>query len=185
MGREIRRVPANWEHPKSEDPYGRERLQPMYDSTFADAASEWKEAFAAWERGERPSYCSEDSKHLEYWEWENSPPTREYYRPWKDDEATWFQLWETVSEGTPVTPPFATKEELADHLAEHGDAWDQERCNDPGSCRLFGLTPGKPGWGKKKAYAFVMGDGWAPSMVAVGGQVMSGVDFVASRTDKQ
>jgi hypothetical protein len=26
----------------------------------------------------------------------------------KGKEATWFQAWETVTEGTPVTPPFAT-----------------------------------------------------------------------------
>jgi hypothetical protein len=26
----------------------------------------------------------------------------------RDKEATWFQAWKTVTEGTPVTPPFAT-----------------------------------------------------------------------------
>jgi hypothetical protein len=35
----------------------------------------------------------------------------------QDKEATWFQAWETVTEGTPVTPPFATTDELVDYLA--------------------------------------------------------------------
>lgn len=35
MGREVRRVPPNWKHPKSEDGRG---LQPMHDRIFDDAA---------------------------------------------------------------------------------------------------------------------------------------------------
>jgi hypothetical protein len=35
-------------------------------------------------------------------------------------------LYETVSEGTPVTPSFATAEELIDHLATVGQDWDQQ-----------------------------------------------------------
>jgi len=97
----------------------------MHDETFEHAAKEWKDGFAKWEGGERPEYCDPDDAKLEFWEWEGGPPDREYYRPWKDEEATWFQVWETVSEGTPVTPPFATREELAAHLAEYGDDWDR------------------------------------------------------------
>src|SRR4051812_14783374 len=107
MGREIRMVPPNWDHPKHDG-----RLQPMFDRTFEKEAAEWKSEFAAWERGERPDFCTDDSRLLEFWEWHGAPPDRAYYRPWKDDEATWFQIWETVSEGTPVTPPFATRAEL-------------------------------------------------------------------------
>lgn len=148
MGREIRRVPANWDHPKQEGWYDG-RLQPMYDERFDDAASKWKAEFAKWESGERPDYCSEDNKGLEYWEWETSPPERAYYRPWKDDDATWFQVWETVSEGTPVTPPFETREGLIDYLATNGDFWDQKR--------------GDGAWDRAAAAKFVSA-GWAPSL---------------------
>lgn len=40
------------------------------------------------------------------------------------EELGWC-LYETVSEGTPVTPVFATAEDLIDHLATVGQDWDQ------------------------------------------------------------
>jgi hypothetical protein len=151
MGREIRKVPPNWQHPKIEGWRGeRGDLQPMHDRTFADAAREWKEGYAAWERGERDEYCTGDSRNREYWEWNGDPPDRAYYRTWSDEEATWFQVWETVTEGTPVTPPFATPEELVDYLVQHGDAWDQRR--------------GNGGWEREAAEGFVR-DGFALTLV--------------------
>lgn len=149
MGREIRKVPPNWDHPKQQGQYDG-RLQPMFNERFEDAAAEWKAEYAKWESGERPDYCTEDSRHLEYWEWNGGPPDRDYYRTWADDEATWVQVWETVSEGTPVTPPFATAAELVDYLATNGDFWDQKRGDGP--------------WPRKNAEKFV-NDGWAPSFM--------------------
>lgn len=177
MGREIRKVPPNWQHPKPSNERG-ERYQPMYARTFAEAAAEWKAEFAEWESGARPGYCSDENKTLEFWEWSGMPPDRDYYSPFTETEATWFQLFETVSEGTPVSPPFATREELAAYLAENGDDWDQKRCWEPHSCQLFGLTYGTPGWGIERATRFCMGSGWAPSMVVENGNVMSGIEFV-------
>ena len=153
MGREIRMVPPNWDHPKDE----RGQLQSMFNSSFAQVAAEWKANFARWESGERPDYADEDDRKLEYWEWEGPPPDRDSYRPWNDEDATWFQLWETVSEGTPITPPFPTKEALADHLAKHGTYWDN--------------TP----WGYAKAAAMVNA-GYAPSMILTGGAIIMGED---------
>ncbi len=149
MGREIRKVPPNWEHPKT-DRYSDDSYQPMYDRTFATEATEWKAAFAKWEAGERPEHCTGHYRDVEYWEWDQAPPDRSYYRPYSDEEATWFQVYETVSEGTPVTPPFATKEELVDYLATHGDFWDQKRGHGP--------------WDRANAEKFV-GVGWAPSLI--------------------
>lgn len=40
------------------------------------------------------------------------------------DELGWC-LYQTVSEGTPVTPVFATADELIDHLCTVGQDWDQ------------------------------------------------------------
>jgi hypothetical protein len=156
MGREIRKVPPNWVHPKNKNGHD----QPMYDKTFEQAAQEWKDEFAAWERGERPSYGGESSRTLEFWEYNGPPPDdRAYYRPWKDEEATWFQVWQTVSEGSPVSPPFATMDELIQHLADHGDDWDDGK-----------------GWGISRAKAFCE-DGYAPSWVVVGNAVMKGTEF--------
>lgn len=177
MGREIRRVPPNWDHPVSERSNGREGKQPMHDQTYKAARDEWVEGLMKWERGEdRSAFMDADS---DYWEYAGAPPEREYYRPWEDAEATWFQLWETVSEGTPVSPPFATKEELAQYLAENGDEWDQKRCLDPSTCRLFGMELGKPGWGIERARRFVNGPGWAPSMIVTDGVGYEGTNAPA------
>ena len=54
-------------------------------------------------------------------------PTLETYFPDFDvpeDELGWV-LYETVSEGTPVTPVFKTPEELIEHLCIIGQDWDQ------------------------------------------------------------
>jgi hypothetical protein len=153
----------------------------MYDEHFDNAFAEWLADFDRIRAGDLKDYEKECYPNgLSDYLSDHSVPLRSYYRPWKDGEGTWFQLWETVSEGTPVSPPFATKEELAEYLAKNGDMWDQKRCEDPRSCRTFGLTPGKPGWGKDAAYKFVMGDGWAPSFVMTDGKMMSGVEFVTS-----
>lgn len=153
MGREIRRVTPNWEHPKKERydmRLGRyvEDYQPLFDKPFAPAMREWYAGWEAWERGERPQGAEDSST---FWDWDGGPPDPHYYRPaWAEGEATWWQVYETVSEGTPVTPPFATQEELIDYLASRGDFWDQKR--------------GDGAWPRVNAEKFVKA-GWAPSMV--------------------
>ncbi len=155
MGREIRRVPPNWDHPKQEG-WGDGRLQPMYDATYESVRNEWIEGFKA--------HKPEEHDGEDFWEYRGGPPDRKYYRPWKDEEATWFQLWETVSEGTPVSPPFETAEALAHYLAENGDFWDQRR--------------GNGGWGIERARRFVA-CGWAPSFVMTAGVAYQGTELNA------
>ena len=138
MGREVRMVPPNWDHPKNDKGH----LQPMFDREFQDEADNWKRLLLLHIPAEHDGW--------EFWEWHGKPPDREYHRPWKSEDATWFQVWETVSEGTPVTPPFATKAELVDYLATNGDAWDQSR--------------GHGAWSRDAAEKFV-GTGWAPSLI--------------------
>ena len=90
---------------------------------------------------------------------------------------TWYQMYETVSEGTPETPAFETKEELVDYLVEHGDFSYQR------SPEIFG----KPS--REAAKAFV-DQGYAPSMVMSRGpeglEIRSGVEvahIAASKRD--
>jgi hypothetical protein len=181
MGRELRMVPANWDHPKTEQRNGQIGFQPMYDQSFQCAAAEWKENLAKWEAGERPSYyiVDEENPEPEYWEYAGDPPDRAYFRPWKDEEAVWFQVWETVSEGTPVTPPFETKEELIDYLVANGDFWDQSRREDRARGRHVGMNCDP--WSRKQAEAFVNGPGWAPSMVVDAGGLRSGVEALGQK----
>jgi hypothetical protein len=94
MGREIRRVIPNWEHPKKEVLDYRtgqrtEQYQPLYDEPFAPKMREWYAAWEAWERGERPTGSEGVAT---YWEWDNGPPDPLYSRPdWKPEEMTWWQ----------------------------------------------------------------------------------------------
>jgi hypothetical protein len=64
-----------------------------------------------------------------------------------------WQLWETVSEGSPITPVFATPEELAAHIASPQYAWHH---------------PDRP-ISLEQATALVNA-GWAPSGASLGGK---------------
>jgi hypothetical protein len=162
MGREIRRVPPNWEHPRSEQ-YGKEGYQPMCNRKYSEAAEEWMHNCLLWQEGKHPSQekgWGKDYKY--YWEYEGKPPDKKYYLPDGLEEPTWYQMYETVSEGTPVSPPFATKEELVEYLVENGDFWDQRH--------------GSGGYDRKTAEAFV-DEGWAPSFIRTAdGRLLSGVE---------
>lgn len=135
MGREIRRVPPNWEHPKytSDDtPYENRvgEYRPLFDEAYEHAAQEWIKNFDLWRRGKHKSQPCSYSKY--YWEYDG-PPDEEACRPAFIQKPTWYQVYETVSEGTPVTPPFETPQELVDYLSTCGDFWDQTRRNGPWS----------------------------------------------------
>ena len=49
------------------------------------------------------------------------------YQPLHDQhylaQESWYQLYEVVTLGTPVTPAFATQEELITYMSEYGDFW--------------------------------------------------------------
>lgn len=160
MGREIRRVPPNWEHPKNERGY-----IPLYDESYLDAITEWIDSHQKWLKGEHKDQIGDsDMKRYKYYaDWAGNPPDVDSYRPeWKEDQATWFQVYETVSEGTPVTPPFATAEELVEYLATKGDFWDQQRGDGP--------------WSRHAAQSFCLQGGYVPSAMIVNGKFIKGRD---------
>jgi hypothetical protein len=185
MGREIRKVIHNWEHPKREkyNPFKRimeESFQPMHDCPADQAWKEWLADFQKWKDGGRKEEVEKYELEYEgmgdyesFCAWAGRPPNPVYYRPaWNEEDMTWFQLYETVSEGTPVTPAFETQDELIDYLVEHGDYWDQKRRKAGDS--IMNCDP----WPRDQAEKFVKGAGWAPSMVSDGTKMMSGVEFV-------
>lgn len=152
MGREIRRVPPNYEHPKN--PGKPDRYIPVHDCTFDNALSEWIIGYNSWKAGNHP-----DQKHLDtiydFVDWFGAPPDPRKYCTDFGDTATWYQMYETVSEGTPVSPPFETKGQLIDYLVDNGDFWDQKR--------------GAGGWDRDAASSFVA-IGWSPSLVIYDGE---------------
>lgn len=166
MGREIRRVPPNYQHPKRPCLHwtrckGNECYQPQYDETYEEASENWIEGFEKWQKGETLDRFEEDGCKY-FWDWWGRPPEEEYYRTYKNEEATWYQVYQTVSEGCPVTPPFETQRELVEYLVEHGDFWAQER-NEGGLSR-------------QAAENFVYGSGYAPSMIVNNGKISTGIE---------
>lgn len=179
MGREIRRVPPNWQHP-TKPTYNYKTGQyeeidvPLFDEPYGPAIADWIRQHELWESGKHPDQLDGSCRKFRYYAmWGGNPPQVEGYRPdWTSEEATWWQVYETVSEGTPVTPPFATREELVEYLVQHGDFWDQRRLKEGNR------IPCSP-WPRKQAEAFVFGDGWAPTLVVQNGNVMPGVEALA------
>lgn len=177
MGREIRRVAPNWKHP-TKDVHSSakgcwvKRFKPLHDESYEEAIEMWMEDFRQWRKGEHPEQCRhrKDTSIALFLGWYGDAPQHEDYRPnWTPEEMTWYQVYETVSEGTPVSPPCATKEELVEHLVMYGDNWTD---GDTVECNPY-ATP----WSRKAAEAFVK-SGWAPSLVIENGVVKAGHEAI-------
>lgn len=123
MGREIRRVAPDWKHPESS-----RGLVPLVDD-FAGAMRSFQEDPA---------------------DWEHRPPNPEEYMPDFGDRATAYQVYENVSEGTPISPVFETEDRLLDWLMNDGSG--------------LGIGGRRMPLTRQQAEAFVR-SGFAPSMV--------------------
>lgn len=158
------------------------RLQPYFKAKpTAEAVNEWErnrrgfghDAINRWicveTRANRLGInepCSVCEGHGHYWcedkyedlyqEWERIPPP----------PGPGYQLWETTSEGSPMSPVFETPKELARWLTDNGAS-------------TFGhSTTTYENW-----LAFVsQEDAWALTMVSNGRELKSGVDAVAEGT---
>jgi hypothetical protein len=86
----------------------------------------------------------------EAWEWTEPPP------------GDGWQLWETVSEGSPISPVFDSAEGLAGWMSSPAYTW--------GAASPMRYAD---------ALTFVRGDGWAPSFVVADGRLTSGEQWVA------
>lgn len=134
MGREVRRVPSNWQHPKDESRgNGYKPLWPgdMYESRAAEFM----------EKVEADGLQAALDYHG------RAPDRNDYMPNWPEAERTHFMMYEDTSEGTPISPAFATAEELARWLA------------DTGASAFGGKTASYEAW------LTVCNGGWAPSAV--------------------
>jgi hypothetical protein len=80
------------------------------------------------------------------WESEESKQAAEDWTPTEPPTGDGYQIWETVSEGSPISPVFATPEELARYMATTRWGADKDTSSET--------------W-----LRFINGPGWAPSMV--------------------
>jgi hypothetical protein len=88
--------------------------------------------------------------------WVGQKKAAKKWKPTKPPKGPAWQLWETTSEGSPVTPAFDTPEELARHMIRDGGDFE-------------------------KALEFVTGEGWAPTMVSDGSSVRMAEDIATGR----
>jgi hypothetical protein len=123
MSREVRRVSENWDHPKRKGKY-----IPLYGDNFAQRLEDWELGNDNWENGFRENYgdgekwVAKKGDEIEntFKEWNGPKPLKEDYMPdWSDAEKTHIQMYETTSEGTPISPVMDTPENLARWLVDN------------------------------------------------------------------
>lgn len=174
MGREVRRVPKDWVHPKRRS----EGYQPMHDESLAEAQRDWDVRAAQWAKGlMQKSYdkpptapdCEwepvyESLKDMPYAEADgerpgSSPEDAAYYRPdWPEETRTHLQMYENTTEGTPISPVMETPEELARWLTDN-------------EASAFGRMKAT-----YEQWLTTIRRGWSVSMMRVDGRLMSGVE---------
>lgn len=127
MSRETRKVPAGWQHPKNDDG----EYIPLFDG-YEKAVAEWDDGQEHWDLGFVRD-CSADNKHAfkpkdqqdgcsTYEQYASKRPKPENYMlvGCPAESRTCLMMYESVSEGTPIRPAFASAEELARWLADNG-----------------------------------------------------------------
>lgn len=167
MGREVRMVPPGWEHPRD----GKGRYIPLIDGDFDADDQEWtagriKYAVEGKVRDYDAGVLGWKDKPADapykYADWSGRRPDPCDYMPkWSKAEAAHFQMYETCTEGTPISPPMESPESLAKWLSENN------------ASAFGGATATYDQW------IAMIGCGWAPSGATMGGVLMSGVEFVA------
>jgi hypothetical protein len=159
MGREVRRVPKEWNHPR--DANG--EFIPMFNGDNETAANDYARSVVLWECGAHPSQNSEWTRETcrHYWDYSGPPPPEygerachmfEYPR----DDLTHYMLYENTSEGTPENdcPAFATMDELLDWAADNATTF--------GHCKTT-----REGWEKMLGNGFVHHDEVMPNGVTM------------------
>jgi hypothetical protein len=90
---------------------------PMHDEDYESAGKAWITELMAWERGDHPKRkLLDEAGCVFYWDYIAPPPDERVCRPKFDVKPTCYQLYENTSEGTPISPVFATLEEFTQYL---------------------------------------------------------------------
>lgn len=131
VGREIRRVPKDWQHPRDEEG----GFKPLYDEDYQSACRKWWADAMAHHNAE--TFCPESEERADggmnewWWDWDGPPPSEASYRPAFTEPADHYQIYETVTEGTPCSPVFSSLDEMAnwmclpiDRSSEYNDGAD-------------------------------------------------------------
>jgi hypothetical protein len=140
-------VPAGWQHPHYESWTGRQGLKPLHDGDQYSAA---RDGFI--------EKLKEEGLQAAIDYYGQAPDLADYMPQWAPEERTHFMMYEDTSEGTPISPAFATAEELARWLA------------DTSASSFADHTASYEAWLR------VANGGFAPSMIIENGVMKSGVE---------
>lgn len=123
-----------------------------------DCINQWVVCKSVLERLGLPSECEHCKGEGSVWESDEAKSLGEAWESYEPPYGEGWQMWETTSEGSPISPVLASPEELASWLASNGAS-------------AFGsLTATYDGW-----LNMIM-QGWAPSAASNNGELMSGVE---------
>jgi len=125
-----------------------------------DAINQWKVCGAECKRLGESELCDVCKGEGSLWA---SPGDKETAENWERTEpplGDGYQMWQTVGEGAPISPVFATPMELATWLSQN--PWND--CDAKTSAEQW--------------MRFIEGLGWAPSFIGVNGSLLTGVEAV-------
>jgi hypothetical protein len=153
MGREVRSVAKDWEHPRRVNGI----FEPLFEGCeLQGAQDEWDVEQSEFNESE------EGCTFIEYYG--ERPCSDDYMPNWSDDEKTHIMMYEDTSEGTPISPAFETPEELARWLTD----------NNASSFAGMGATYDQ--------WFNMINRGSAVSMVIQNGELKSGVESISEHT---
>lgn len=157
MGREVRMVPPDWEHPRDVDG----RLVPLYSGYIEHlhGRAQWARGLVTdYNGGWKPKDSFDTTEALSWEEYAGDRKPETYMPCWPESACTHFQMYETCSEGTPISPPMPTPESLARWLADNdASAFGDETAS-------------------YEAWLRTIAKGFALSAMVVDGVLMSGVE---------
>lgn len=170
MSREIRRVPPRWEHPRFTSEHPDVKRYPYLLGRYVSKHARTYEEALSDEASDRAEYDPKEFNGASYEEFYGSEKKNpENYMPAVDEATAWYQVYETVSEGSPVTPPFETTDELINWLVNRGTNYG---------------TPYEERYSIKGAESLVQ-DGWVPSGALIDGSFKSGSDLTEALADRR
>lgn len=109
MSRELRMVPSNWNHP----------IDNIGNHIPLFLGKDYESNLESWHRC-RAGYLRDTDRVDGIEEFCGDKPEYIDYMPLFDEsDSTHYMMYETTSEGTPISPAFGTKEELARWLADN------------------------------------------------------------------
>lgn len=99
MGREVRMVPPDWEHPKNDSG----NHIPLFDSNDIYDTLHYMQKYPE-DYTDRQLISDLFESRMPFW---------------KQSDRTYYQMYEKTTEGTPISPPMKTPEKLAQWLSDN------------------------------------------------------------------